>query len=99
MTALKELLERTGCADELVDKPNSWEQLMTAVAAGAIDNDELDEIVIHCAALANQATPGELWDGFVMDALFAMDGDVSSGPSRALIDCGKAADRWQRGEN
>lgn len=94
MTTLNDLLERTGCAEELAVQPSTWEQLMTAVAAGAIDGDDIAEVALECTALASQAGPNANWEGRVIEALHASDGDTTSEASQTLIECGRAADSW-----
>jgi hypothetical protein len=94
MTMLNDLLERTGCAEELVVQPSTWEQLMRAVAAGAIDGDDVGEIALECTSLANQSEPNRNWEDQVIEALHALDGDITSESSQVLVACGKAADTW-----
>ncbi|QDU28897.1 hypothetical protein ETAA8_40030 [Anatilimnocola aggregata] len=94
MTALNALLERTGCAEELAAKPSTWEQLMTAVAAGAIDCDSVAEVTIECTAFASLAEPNGDWEHRVTEALFASDGDTTSEASQTLMECGRVADTW-----
>lgn len=94
MTHLETLLLRTGCADELAVRPRSWEQLMTAVAAGAIDYDEVAEVAQACVQVASQGEARlPTWEDTVIAALFESNGDLDSDASRTLIACGKAADQ------
>jgi hypothetical protein len=93
MTTLELVLNRTGCADELAAPPHNWEQMMTAIAAGAIDHGDIDEVVCECLTLAN-ASGARTWDDDVIDALLDSDGDLTSPAARTLVACGKAADDW-----
>lgn len=95
MTNLESLLDLTGCADELEGdlRPTTWTQLMTAIAAGAIDADHIAELTFHCTELATLHEPRTpSWEESVTDALLRSDGDLASEESRLLIACGQAAD-------
>lgn len=97
MTTLEALLERTGCVKDLAPRPRNWEQLMTAVAAGAIDHDDIEEIALECAALADRAARRcPSWDEAVAKALSDVTGDAESEAGRTLIGCGIVADGWLR---
>lgn len=91
MTVLDEVLGRTGCADELANRPQSWEQLMTAVAAGAIDYDDIPTIVVECRNLAKHEELVPSQDA-VVQAIRNINGDIDGKAGQVLIACGRAAD-------
>lgn len=95
---LDELLDRTGCAEELPARPTSWEDLMTAVAAGAIDCDQIAEVTEECVEIASQGEPRfPTWEDAVTEALLESTGDLDSEAAQTLIGCGRAADESMRG--
>lgn len=99
MTILDDMLDETGCAAELSMRPRSWEELMTAIAAGPIDCDLISTITTQCIALADaNETSGLSWADVVTDALLESDGELDTPAARTLIACGQAADDLLMGQ-
>lgn len=63
MTSFAMAIEGSTSVEELVDKPQSWVELMQAILAGGIDHDEIEYLCDQCAAQANLAVSGA-WSWF-----------------------------------
>lgn len=77
--------------------PETWEGMMEAVVAGAIDFDDVGELAHECAEVAQRYSPGTPvgWRHIAMSAVTRVVDDNGSGDSPAakqLIAMGRAAD-------